>query len=207
VPVISRLVATHYSYEALIVAQAKLNPLSYRQDQLQRQMDAIVKTRKRSDAQNARLDELKDTLALLSGMEGKSRTDIERRLKLVDEIIGGKSLESGVLRGRGNVTAERLYTNQKVTDLVTNAETVQNDIRRIDKRGEPQPINLFFSPEKTWSLPYLRWHFSSPHWEIKHTRLSITVFTFAIAILAGTSFALLAGVYGILKRQLRTRGQ
>ena len=206
VPVISRFVATHYSYEALIVAQAKRNPLSFRQDQLQRQMDAIVKTRKRTDAQNARLDDLKDTLALLSGMEGKDRADIERRLRLVDEIIAGKALETGVLRGRGNLTAERLYTNQKVTDLVTNAETVQNDIRRVDAQGEPQPINLFFSPEKSWSLPYVRLHFSAPFWEMKHTRLSITVFTYATGILTGTSLVLLALVYGILKRQLRTRG-
>jgi hypothetical protein len=34
VPLISRFVATHYTYEALIVAQAKLNPLSIRQDPL-----------------------------------------------------------------------------------------------------------------------------------------------------------------------------
>ena len=206
VPVISRFVATHYSYEALIVAQAKRNPLSYRQDLLQRQMDEIVRTRKRSDAENLRLDDLKETLALLSGMEGKSRADIERRLKLVDEVIAGKSLDTAELRGRGKETAERLYTNQKVTDLVTKAETEQNDYRRTDAEGNPRPINLFFSPEKSWAMPYPRWHFTSPHWEMKHARLSITVFTYSTGILTGTSLALLAGLYGILRRQLRTRG-
>ena len=207
IPVISRFVATHYSYEALVVAQAKRNPLSYRQELLTREMDEIVKTRKRTDAENQRLDDLKDTLALLSGMEGKNVRDIEKRLGLVDEVIGGKPLDSGGLRGSSSVvSAERLYTNQKVTDLVTNAEAVRYDIRRLDADNKPMPINVFFSPEKSWTLPYLRWHFSSPHWEFKHTRLRISVFTYATTILMGTSLALLAGLYGILKRQLRTRG-
>ena len=39
VPVISRFVATHYSYEALVVAQAKLNPLAIRQQRLQAAID------------------------------------------------------------------------------------------------------------------------------------------------------------------------
>ncbi len=207
VPVISRFVATHYSYEALVVAQAKRNPLSYRQELLTHQMDEIVKNRRRSDVENQRLDDLKDTLALLSGMEGKNVRDIERRFRLVDDVLDGKPLDNGGLRGTSSaVSAERLYTNQKVTDLVTNAEAVRYDIRRLDGDGKPTPINVFFSPEKSWTLPYPRWHFTSPHWELKHTRLSITVFTYATSILMGTSLALLAGLYGILKRQLRTRG-
>ena len=206
VPLISRFVATHYSYEALVVAQAKLNPLSFRQEQIQAQLDDLVKTRKRTDAQNQRLDDLKETLALLSGMFGKSRADIERRLKLVDQVIAGKPLDPAVLRGRGDLTAERLYTNQKVTDLVTNAETVQSDIRRTDADGRPQPINLFFSPEKSWSLPYPRWSAKHARLEINHTRLRISVFTYATGILVGTSLALLTALFGILRRQLRTRG-
>ena len=48
------------------------------------------------------------------------------------------------LRSRtSGVTAERLYTNQKVSDLVTKAETEQNDYRR------GRPVNVFFGPVKT----------------------------------------------------------
>lgn len=206
VPLISRFVATHYSYEALVVAQAKLNPLSCRQEQIQAQLEELVKTRKRTDAQNQRLDDLKETLALLSGMFGKNRADIERRLGIVDQVIAGKPLDPAALRGRGDLTAERLYTNQKVTDLVTNAETVQSDIRRTDAHGRPQPINLFFSPEKSWSVPYPRWNSKLSRLEIGRTRLRISVFTYATGILVGTSLGLLAAVYGILRRQLRTRG-
>ncbi len=206
VPLISRFVATHYSYEALVVAQAKKNPLSCRQEQIQAQLDDLVKTRSRTDAQNQRLDDLKETLALVSGMFGKSRSDIERRLKLVDQVIAGKPLAPATLRGRGDLTAERLFTNQKVTDLVTKAETDQNDYRRMDAEGRQQPINLFFSPEKSWSIPYPSWSSKNSRLEIYRTRLRITVFTYATGILVGTSLGLLAALYAILRRQLRTRG-
>lgn len=89
---------------------------------------------------------------------------------------------------------------------MTNAETVQSDIRRTDAQGRPQPINLFFSPEKSWSVPYPRWSSKFSRFEINRTRLRISVFTYATGILAGTSLGLLAAVYGILRRQLRTRG-
>jgi ABC-type multidrug transport system ATPase subunit/ABC-type multidrug transport system permease subunit len=202
VPLISRFVATHYSYEALVVAQAKLNPLTSRQEELTRQMDLIVKKRKRSDAENARLDDLKDTLALLSGMEADSVREIENRLKRVDEVIEGKPLDTGGLRSRGTtVSAERLYTNQKVTDLVAKAETEQNDYRRL------RAINTFFSPEKHARVPYLRFHFSQPHWEHKYREFHVTVFSYATVILVGSSLGLLGLLHYILKRELRTQGK
>jgi hypothetical protein len=95
VPIISRFVATHYSYEALVVAQAKLNPLAIRQDRLQEQIDALVAKYDRSPEQANRLEDLKDTLALLSGMESGTRPEIEKRLRRVDAIIKGKTVECG----------------------------------------------------------------------------------------------------------------
>ena len=147
VPFIARFCAASYAFEALVVAQAKYNPLTLRQDQLQRQMDELVATRHRTDAEAARLEDLKDTLALLSGMEAQNPLEIEKRFKKVDEIIDGKTLDPGALRSKPNgVTAERLFVNQKVTGLVEKAEKEQNDFRR------QTAINVFFSPEKHYDI-------------------------------------------------------
>jgi ABC-type multidrug transport system ATPase subunit len=190
VPLISRFVATHYSYEALIVAQAKFNPLTYRQDQLQQQMDELVSKKHRSEAEASRLEDLKDTLALLSGMEAQNPREIEKRLKRVDEIIDGKPLDAGGLKSKPGVTAERLYSNQKVTDLVAKAETEQNDYRRM------RAINVFFSPEKHYDL-----YFFGHYYMVR-----VSVLTYATGVLVGSSLLLMAGLYGVLKRQLRTKG-
>jgi hypothetical protein len=100
----------------------------------------------RTDAEDARLEELKDTLALLSGMEARNLRQIEKRFKLVDNVIAGKPLDAASLKGKPGVSAERLYINHKVSELVAKAEAEQNDNRRL------HAINTFFSPEKRYDL-------------------------------------------------------
>src|SRR4029077_4727827 len=60
VPLICQFIAMRWSYEELVVAQAKLNPLTRRQDQAQREIDAIVAKHKLDPADGKRLDELKE---------------------------------------------------------------------------------------------------------------------------------------------------
>jgi ABC-type multidrug transport system ATPase subunit len=183
IPLISRLVATHYTYEALIVAQAKLNPLAIRQDRLQKLIDQIVERKTKTEADEKRLEDLKDTLALLSGLEAGSLPEIEKRLRRVDAIIGGRPLDTGGLRARTTgVTAERLYTNQKVIDLVSKAETEQSDYRRA------APVNVFFSPEK------------------RYFQMTASVYAWNTAVLLVASALLMVCLFGILRRQLRPRG-
>ena len=42
VPLICEFIPMRWSYEALVVAQAKLNPLTSRQDKIQAQIDKLV---------------------------------------------------------------------------------------------------------------------------------------------------------------------
>jgi ABC-type multidrug transport system ATPase subunit/ABC-type multidrug transport system permease subunit len=203
VPLISRFVATHYTYEALIVAQAKRNPLSIRQQRIQDQMDDLVAKPKRTDAESARLEDLKDALALLSGLEANNVREMEKRLRLVDQCIDNKSpLDAGGLRSRGRVfSAERLYNNQKVTDLVSKAETEQNDYRRL------HAINTFFSPEKQYEFHYYTFHWASPHRTIERWTLVISVYTYSTGMLVGSSLIMLGLLQYVLKQQLRMRGK
>ncbi len=191
IPLISRFVATHYSYEALIVAQAKLNPLSRRQDELQDQIDAIVAKHSSSNEDNQRLEDLKDTLAILSSLDAGSVHEVEKRLRHVDRIIDGKPLDTGNLRSKfSGASAERLYTNQKVSDLVAKAETEQSDYRRVT------PVNVFFSPEKHFPVT----------WGDKNIDLHISVYSFNCGVLIGSSLIILSGLYVILRKQLQPQG-
>jgi hypothetical protein len=143
VPMVCEFIPMRWSYEALVVAQGKLNPLTLRQDRIQVLIDELVALPQRTDAQDNRLDDLKDTLAYLSGLESTSVKDIEDRLRKVDQIIGGAPLDpAGVRSHHGPFTADRLYVNQKIADLVSKAETDQADYRRTE------PANVFFGPIK-----------------------------------------------------------
>src|SRR6202140_32332 len=183
VPFVCQFVAMRWSYEELIVAQAKLNPLARRQDRAQREIDQIVAEHRQDPAATKRLDDLKETLAVLSGLEAKSASELDYYLGLVDKILDSKRpFERALFKGAiGPVTAEQLYLNQKVSDLFSNAEMEQSDYRRSS-----QP-NVFFGPEK------------------RYLGIKVGVVFFNTIVLIGSTLVLLGLLHWILRRQLEVR--
>src|SRR3954453_7251272 len=146
VPFVCQFVAMRWSYEELVVAQGKLNPLTRRQDRAQREIDRLVVKKDQAPEAAKRLEELKETLAVLSGLEGKTSADVDRYLSEIDKVLSRKQpFNRAIFKdANGPVTAEQLYINQKVSDLISNAEMEQNDYRR---GGKP---NIFFGLEKVY---------------------------------------------------------
>jgi hypothetical protein len=183
VPFVCQFVAMRWSYEEMIVAQAKLNPLTRRQDRTQREIDRIVANHRQDPAESKRLDELKETLALLSGLEAGSVNEIDRYLGLVDQILDRKRPFDRSLfkNANGPITAEQIYVNQKVSDLISNAEMEQSDYRRGNRP------NVFFGAQK------------------RFFGIKIGVFVFNTIVLIGSTLGLLALLHWILRRQLEVR--
>jgi hypothetical protein len=166
----------------MIVAQAKFNPLTKRQD---RAHDEIQKLAPKADTsqQRAHLNDLKDVLALLSGLEGRSARDVDRYLKLTDPVIAGKQRFNRSLfkDANGPVTADQLYVNQKVSDLISRAEMEQTDYRRGKKP------NVFFGLEK------------------RYFGIAFGVFTFDTVVLVASTLVLLVMLHWILRKELEVR--
>jgi ABC-type multidrug transport system ATPase subunit len=183
VPFICQFIAMRWSYEEMIVAQAKLNPITRRQDRTQREIDLIVAKHENNAEAKARLNDLKDTLAMLSGLEAKTPDDLDRYLALIDEVLDRKHPfdRNQFAEANGPVTGETLYLNQKVSDLISNAEMEQSDYRR---GGRP---NVFFGQEK------------------RYLGMKVDVFVFNTMVLVGSMFALLGLLHWILRRQLEVR--
>src|SRR5205809_697298 len=182
VPFICQFIAMRWSYEEMIVAQAKLNPVTHRQERTQREIDRIVARHDTRPETRRRLNDLKDTLAMLSGLEAKPPDDLDRYLGVIDQVIDGKQPfdRSQFKDANGPVTAETLYLNQKVSDLISNAEMEQSDYRG----GRP---NVFFGEEK------------------RYLGMKVDVFVFNTIVLIGSSLALLGFLHWILRRQLDVR--
>jgi hypothetical protein len=182
VPLVCQFIAMRWSYEEMIVAQAKLNPLTKRQD---RANDEIQKLAPKAETpqQRAHLNDLKDVLALLSGLEGPSPRDVDRYLKLVDPVIAGKRKFDRSLfkNAKGPVTADQIYVNQKVSDLISRGEMEQNDYRRGNKP------NVFFGLEK------------------RYFGIAFGVFTFDTLVLIVSTLVLLVALHWILRKQLEVR--
>ncbi len=183
VPFVCQFIAMRWSYEEMIVAQAKLNPLTRRQDRTQREIDRIVAKHDQVPTDRKRLEDLKETLALLSGLEAKSANELDHYLGLVDQILDGKRPFDRALfkNATGPITAEQIYVNQKVSDLISNAEMEQSDYRRGNRP------NVFFGAQK---------HYFG---------INIGVFVFNTTLLIGSALGLLALLHWILRKQLEVR--
>jgi hypothetical protein len=180
VPFICEFMPMRWSYEALIYAQAKLNPLSVRQSRIQNQINQITAIKNPTDRQLDRLDDLKELLAILSGLTGKTAAEIDYRLSLIDKVIQGApfSRKNLVSRHTG-INIEQLYTNQKMVDLVSKAEMEQADYR--DRRHP----NVFFGPIKYY------------------LGLTIDILTFNVGVILISTLSAFFGLYFILKRQTK----
>jgi len=183
VPFVCQFIAMRWSYEEMIVAQAKLNPLTRRQDRAQQEIDRIVAKHRQDPAESKRLDELKDVLAMLSGLEAKSTPELDHYLGVIDQILDRKRPFDHALfkDAKGPVTAEQLYVNQKVSDLISNAEMEQSDYRRGNRP------NVFFGAQK------------------RYLGVKIGVFAFNTIVLIGSTLGLLGFLHWILRRQLEVR--
>ena len=182
VPFVCQFIAMRWSYEELIVAQAKLNPLTRRQERVNAEIRRLAPEAKTPEA-IARLNELKEVLAILSGLEAKTAKAVDKYLEAIDRIVDGKRKfdRADFKNAVGPVTADQLYINQKVSDLISNAEMEQHDYRR---GGKP---NVFFGTEKLY------------------LGASVGVFVFDTWVLIGSTLALLGLLLWILRRQLEVR--
>jgi len=179
VPLICEFNPMRWSYEAIVFAQAKMNPLTSRQQRIQSEIRSLIDKPELSEAEEDRLEDMKELLALLSGLEAESAAGIRGKLQLVDQVLSGQPLDRGVfLSGDGGVTATQLFINQKVVDLVSKAEMEQSDYR------EARHINVFFGPVK----------------EYLGVRAGLLVFN--AGVLVFSSLGMLGGLYFILRWQL-----
>src|SRR5712691_9648359 len=112
VPFVCQFIAMRWSYEELVVAQAKLNPLTRRQDRANDDIQRLA-PKVSTPEQRKRLDDLKETLAVLSGLEAKSASELDHYLGLLDQILDiQRPFDRALFKdAAGPVTAEQVYTN------------------------------------------------------------------------------------------------
>ena len=155
VPLICQFMPMRYSFEGLVVAQAKLNPLTRRQERIEGKIQEIADRDEELRAQGKelsivdsdRLDGLKQLLAMLSGLEASTPQGVDAALHQIDSMEERLPLDNLTLPDRGSgVPAEQLYVNQKITDLVSKAEMEQSDYRNDERKR--RELNVFFGAER-----------------------------------------------------------
>jgi hypothetical protein len=180
VPLVCQFIPMRWSYEAMVVAQAKLNPFTRTQDILTEKIERLAKKKPFTKSDEDRLDDLKETLAILSGLAGKNAGEVVKKLHEIDRIINGAALDRTKFdTGSDQVTAEQLFQNRKITDMLTDAQMKQKDYTAPMR-------NIFFGPEKR----YFGHRFD--------------IFVFNSLVINGFTLLFLVLLLASLMRQLRT---
>ena len=182
VPLICEFMPMRWSYEAIVFAQAKLNPLTIRQEKIQAQINQLARSPDLTAPEEERLEDLKELLAMVSGLQGTDTAAVEHELRGIDRVLKGDPLpETSAGSTAKGVSAERLYVNQKTTDLVNKAEMEQSDYR------ETRFLNVFFGPEK------------------RYFGLGASVLVFNAWVLILSSLAMFQALYFVLRQQLKSQ--
>lgn len=181
VPLICEFMPIRWSYEAVVVAQAKLNPLTARQERLNRLIKEAAAGRKLGPEEAARLEALKELLAQVSGLEAESPRRVRELLREADKAAAeGRFDRERFAVAERRVSAEQLFVNQKIGDLVAKAEFEEADYRR-------EGVSVFFGRTKLYF------------------GLRSSIFVFNTAVLVFTTALFLAALHAALSAQLRVR--
>ena len=107
---------------------------------------------------------------------------LDSQFSKIDTIIAGAPFDRSAFKGAGSgVTAEQLYVNQKVTDLISKAEMEQSDYR------ESRHMNVFFGPTK------------------EYLGIRVGLLWFNSLMLVASTLGLFFVLYLILRGQIRRR--
>ena len=190
VPFICQFMPLRWSYEAMVVAQAKRNPFTMRQEQFTAAIEPILQKPKasRTPRELTRLNQLKQGLSKLSGISGRSANSIDAQLAEMDRILAGSDVKITPLERRAkNLTVDQIYVNQKILDLVSKAEMEQADYRRSNESGNHLLINVFFGTKQL------------------HFKHEFGIFSINAIVLHSSAVILLGVLYLSLRGQLRIR--
>lgn len=151
VPFICHFMPLRWSYESVIISQAKLNPYTDTQEDLENRIQSLINLPKdvpMTAEQNEELTITKQALAAVSGLQDLNADDVSNRLNAIRKGLSKRQLDPQqvMMKGKKGVSAEEIYVNRKVLDLVTKAEMEREDYRR-----ESSP-NVFFGTMKTYPL-------------------------------------------------------
>jgi ABC-type multidrug transport system ATPase subunit/ABC-type multidrug transport system permease subunit len=146
VPFICQFMPLRWSYEAMIISQAKLNPLTRAQDLIDKKKESFLKLGTMTPEQEQQFDLTKRALAVVSGLYGRRSEEVSATLEEITHAALSGTLDQSLIERamelRKGTSAEEIYVNRKVLDLLTKAEMEREDYRR-----EPG-TNVFFGTVK-----------------------------------------------------------
>jgi hypothetical protein len=156
VPFICEFMPLRWSYESLALSQVYLNPLDAALEDLEKRLDTLRNKETLTPEEEIHFEQIKAALPVVSSLHERNPGALHRRLTRILNEVKAHTFEPTKhdVKER-QVTAEELYQNKKLADLISKAEFEVGDYRRrvrekeIDPAQVPPP-NVFFGKQKRY---------------------------------------------------------
>jgi len=213
VPYICIFMPLRWSYESVIISHAKLNPISSFQGFLKKRIRTLADSAVLGPEDEKHLRQAKDALAVTFGLQGESVSHIRAQLRQIRSQLDAGTFEAAPFypESGARYSAENLYLNEKVLDLVNIAEAERTDYRYSrnifpDQATIPASAlenifpNVFFGTRKCYGSPRIA---KTPDGEpVVRGTVSFNTLYVNAAVMALYALIGLIAVHTVLRRQL-----
>ncbi|MDG2122766.1 MAG: ATP-binding cassette domain-containing protein, partial [Verrucomicrobiales bacterium] len=150
VPTICQFMPLRWSYESIVISQANQNPVAGALAAINSTVDELKVKPELDKSERQLFDRAKQALALIAGLEADEPQQLRRMLRRIHQQLDNRSInlkKFPLPETDTPVSADEVYINQKIRDLVDKAEMERTDYR--DAREQ----NVFFGTQRTFEKP------------------------------------------------------
>lgn len=149
VPLICEFMPLRWSYEGLVVAQGKYNPLARVLDTINEKEEFFARKATLTKAEAEELQALKEARTIVLQLEAKNGRKIAREVRRIHRRIQKNSFSTSTYDEPAEdpyISVKEVFRNKKIYDLLD-----RSAMEVLDYRREPdKPLNVFFGIEKTY---------------------------------------------------------
>ncbi len=149
VPVICEFMPLRWSYEGLVLAQGKYNPLARVLKTISDKEEAFARKKTLTEPEEEELQALKEARTIVLQLEAKNGRKIAREVRRIHRRVVKNSFSTSTYDEPPEdpyISVKEVFRNKKIYDVID-----RSAMEVLDYRRDPdKPLNVFFGIEKTY---------------------------------------------------------
>ena len=133
VPGFCNLIPLRWSYEALLISQNEYNLLNKNLSKVEESKATLLGKKTLSEIEKTKLSQHKEAYTMLYGLRADTSSQIIRQMKKIISSLEANSFDAQDYLTEGKLSSMNFFQNNKVNDLITQAEIETEDYRNNKK--------------------------------------------------------------------------
>ena len=149
VPEFCNLIPLRWSYEALLISQNEYNLLNKNLSKVEESKATLLGKKTLSEIEKTKLSQHKEAYTMLYGLRADTSSQIIRQMKKIISSLEANSFDAQDYLTEGKLSSMNFFQNNKVNDLITQAEIETEDYRN-NKIKNATNSHIFLAKNKNF---------------------------------------------------------